>query len=102
LFRFASAKEKPVPDRVRNNEAFDRFELDVEGGVAIAKYRLLPGTIAIVHTEVPARLRGSGLGSRLARAVLEEVRRTGLKVVPQCGFMRAFMEKNTEFNDLLG
>ena len=91
-----------MPDRVRNNEALDRFELDVEGGLAIAKYQLSPGRIAIVHTEVPARLRGSGLGSRLARAVLKEVRRQGLKVVPQCGFMRAFMEKNTEFNDLLG
>jgi len=67
-----------------------------------SRSQVSPGRVAIVHTEVPARLRGNGLGSRLARAVLEEVRREGLKVVPQCGFMRAFMEKNTEFNDLLG
>lgn len=90
-----------MPDRVRNNEALGRFELAIDGGVAIADYRLLPGAIAIVHTEVPADLRGGGRGSRLARALLDEVRRRGVKVVPQCGFMRDFMAKNPEFNDLL-
>ena len=87
---------------LRNNSARNRYELDLEGGTAFAVYRLSPGVVTIVHSEVPAALRGSGVGSAFVAQVLEEVRRQGLKVVPQCGFVRAFMARNPEFNDLLG
>lgn len=86
---------------LRNNAARSRYELDLEGGTAFAVYRTSPGVVTIVHSEVPAALRGSGVGSAFVREVLEEVRRQGLKVVPQCGFVRAFMARNPEFNDLL-
>ena len=90
-----------MPNGVRNNTALSRFELDLEDGNAFAIYRLSPGTVTIVHTEVPPNTRGSGVGTAFVRRVLEEVRRQGLKVVPQCDFVRAFMAKNPEFNDLL-
>ena len=60
-----------------------------------------PGVVTIVHTEVPQELGGRGVGTALARGVLEDVRRRGLKVVVRCSFIRAFMTKNPEFNDLL-
>ena len=78
-----------------------RFERAVEGGTAFACYRLEAGTLAIFHTEVPAASRGRGLGSAFVREVLQEVRRRGLKVEPECSFVRAFMAKHPEFNDLL-
>ena len=90
-----------VADAVRNNAALSRYELDLEGGIAFAVYRASPGIVTIVHTEVPAAMRGSGAGSAFVRQVLEEVRRQGLKVVAECGFVRAFMAKNPQFNDLL-
>jgi predicted GNAT family acetyltransferase len=90
-----------VADAVRNNAALSRYELDLEGGTAFAIYRASPGIVTIVHSEVPVTLRGSGAGSAFVRRVLEEVRRQGLKVVPECGFVRAFMAKNPQFNDLL-
>ena len=86
---------------IRTNAALSRYELDLEGGLAFAVYRASPRVVTIVHTEVPAAMRGSGAGSAFVRQVLEEVRRQGLKVVPECGFVRAFMAKNPQFNDLL-
>jgi len=86
---------------IRNNAALNRYELDTEVGSAVANYRPLPGAIAIFHTEVPLPLRGRNIGVRLVRGVLEDVRRQGLKVVPQCSFVRAFMTRHPEFNDLL-
>lgn len=86
---------------VRNNTTIGRFEQDVEGGIAFATYRLSPRAITIVHTEVPAAVRGTGVGSQFVRRVLQEIRAQGLKVVPQCSFVRAFLSKNPEFNDLL-
>ncbi len=86
---------------IRNNTAQNRFELDVDGHMAFAYYRMAPGVITFVHTEVPPALSGRGAGSRLIRGALDQVRAQGLKVVPQCPFVSAFMGKHSEFNELL-
>jgi uncharacterized protein len=86
---------------MRNNTAESRFELDVDGHTALAFYRIEPGVITFVHTEVPQALSGRGLGSRLVRGALEQARALGLKVVPKCPFVSAYMGKHPEFNDLL-
>ena len=91
-----------MSDDVRNNIAEGRFELDAGGRMAFAVYRMEPGIMTIVHAEVPPEASGRGIGSRLVRGALEQVRALGLKVVPQCPFVSAFMGKHPEFNDLLG
>jgi uncharacterized protein len=58
--------------------------------------------LTIVHTEVPSHLRGRGIGSVLARGVLQDIRAKGWKVIPRCGFLAAFIRENPEFHDLLG
>jgi predicted GNAT family acetyltransferase len=90
-----------MPATVRNNAARNRYELEVDGHLAVAVYTLAPGVITFVHTEVPAELGGRGVGTMLVRGALEDVRRQGLKVVVRCSFIRAFMAKHPEFNDLL-
>jgi uncharacterized protein len=90
-----------MPATVRDNPARHRYEFEVEGHVAFAEYRLAAGVITFVHTEVPKELGGRGVGSTLARGALEDVRRRGLEVVVQCPFIKAFMDKHAEFNDLL-
>jgi uncharacterized protein len=90
-----------MSDGVRNNAALNRFELDVDGQQAVSYYRMTPGVITFVHTEVPQALSGRGIGTKLIRGVLDWVRAQGLKVVPQCPFVSAFMGKHPEYNDLL-
>jgi hypothetical protein len=91
-----------MPDVVRDNKAQHRFEMGAGDDTAVAYYNLAPGMITITHTEVPAALRGQGIASRLTRGVLEAARAQGLKVVPRCSFVAAFMSRHPEFNDLLG
>lgn len=86
---------------VDDNPAEHRFELKAGGHVALAYYRLAPGVITFTHTEVPSALSGQGIGSKLARGALEQVRARGLKVVPKCPFIAAFIAKNAEFADLV-
>ena len=86
---------------VRNNQAAHRYELEVEGQLALAAYRLRPGRITFTHTEVPDALEGRGIGSRLVKAALDDARAQGLKVVPACPFVKHYMDKHPETQDLL-
>ena len=85
---------------VRNNTARSRFELDVDGGIAIATYRIDGNVITFTHTEVPPRSRGAGVASRLIEAALQAARTQGLKVVAHCAFVQAYLTKHPEFRDL--
>jgi predicted GNAT family acetyltransferase len=86
---------------IRNNKALSRFELDVENGVAFADYSMAPGVVTVNYTEVPAALRGQGIGAKLSAAVLDHIRAEGLKVVPRCGYFARFIRDHPEYHDLL-
>ncbi|MFI5015376.1 MAG: GNAT family N-acetyltransferase [Hyphomicrobiales bacterium] len=88
-------------DTVRHNKAHHRFELDRDGHTAFAYYSRAPGVITFIHTTVPAELSGKGVGSKLIRGALEEVRRQRQTVVAQCPFVGAFIAKHPEYGDLL-
>jgi len=97
----ATSAEVSLPDDVYQNTDDSRFELDINGAVAAAYYELAPGIITFTHTEVPAELNGRGIGSRLIKGALDAVRAQRLKVVAKCPFVRAYIEKNSEYADLL-
>lgn len=78
-----------------------RFELEEQGLVAIADYRLAGGRLMIDHVEAPLALRGTGTAGRLMTGVLEEARRRGLKVVPICSYAAAYIRRHPEHQDLL-
>jgi predicted GNAT family acetyltransferase len=86
---------------VIDNRQHHRFELEVDGHVAKAFYKLEPGAITFIHTEVPPELGGRGIGSILIKDALDQVRADGLKVVPLCPFVKAWIGKNPEYKDLL-
>jgi hypothetical protein len=87
---------------VRDNKAQSRFELDVEGAVAFANYRRVPGTVIITHTETPSSLRGRGIASELVQGALQLIRADGSKVVAGCGFVVDYLQKHPEFADMVG
>ncbi len=86
---------------VRDNKAASRFELDAEGHVAFSEYKRQGGVVTVTHTEVPKELGGKGIGSRLARGLLDLVRGEGARVKPLCPFVKGYIEKHPEYADLL-
>ena len=78
-----------------------RFELPVEGEVAVAYYRLDGDKITLTHTEVPQHLSGQGIGSRLAKGVFKAVRASGRSAVAKCPFMAAYASRHPEYVGLL-
>ena len=86
---------------VVNNREHHRYELAVEGHVAASYYKLAGGVITFMHTEVPPELGGKGVGSKLIKGALDQVRADGLKVIAQCPFVKAYIDKHSEYADLL-
>jgi uncharacterized protein len=89
-----------APQVVNNPEA-SRFEVTVEGHTGVLEYVLAGPRLRLMHTEVPPELRGRHLAEALARAGLDHARANDLKVVPFCPFVRAFLQRHTEYEPVL-
>ena len=90
-----------MTDKINNNTAQHRFELEVEGHLAAAHYKREGNVITFTHTEVPPELGGKGVGSTLVKGALDQVRADGLKVVAECPFVKAWIGKHPAYADLL-
>ncbi len=89
---------------VIDNPGEHRFELAIEGGdgaIAAVYYRVEEGRLVLIHTEVPHQFSGQGIGSKLARGVLDAIRARGDKVVLRCPFMAAYYARHTEYSDIV-
>lgn len=84
-----------------DNPSDHRFELEQDGEIAFAAYRIEGDTITFTHTIVPPALEGHGVASRLIAHALGEARAKGLKVVPQCSFVAAYIDRHPDMQDLL-
>ena len=84
-----------------NNRAHHRYELAVDGHIAATYYSIADGVITFIHTEVPPELGGKGVGSKLIKGALDQVRAEGLKVIAQCPFVKAYIDKHPDYAVLL-
>ena len=60
-----------------------------------------PGVIDFVHTEIDDAYEGQGLGGQLARGALDDVRANGQKVIATCPFIKGWIAKHEDYQDLL-
>jgi len=78
------------------------YEIMVDGQRAgFAEFEERPGVVVFTHTVIDDAFEGQGLGSRLVRAALDDVRERGLKVKPVCPFTRSWIDKHPDYQDLL-
>nr|WP_321465914.1 GNAT family N-acetyltransferase [uncultured Desulfobulbus sp.] len=83
------------------NELMQRFELEVDGKMAILEYKQQEtDVLAFTHTFVPPELRGRNIAAILTRFALEDAQRLGKKVAPLCSYVSVFMERNKEFSEM--
>jgi uncharacterized protein len=88
--------------RVADNPRASRYELWLGTTRAgFIQYRAEPGTVLLVHTEVDPALEGQGLGERLVAGALADLRARGRRLVPLCRFVRAFLRRHPDQDDLV-
>ncbi len=80
-----------------------RYEFTLEDGtLAYVEYIEKPGNILVLtHTFVPSKFEGRGIGSQLARAVLDDVSRRQLKIVPQCRFIARWIYTHPQWEKII-
>jgi uncharacterized protein len=88
---------------VRDNPQALRYELLDDSGAMIGKihYVLEPGAVALVHTEVDPKFQGHGLASELVQGAIKDLRERGLKMIPVCPYVRAWLRRHPEQADLV-
>jgi predicted GNAT family acetyltransferase len=83
--------------RVTDNPESARYEVFADGELAgFLTYRLEPGRIALLHTEVDDGYEGQGVGGKLVGEVLADARARELEVLPFCPFVKAYIRKHPE------
>ncbi len=88
---------------VVDNPDEHRYEArDGDGSVlGFAAYQRGHDVLVFTHTEVDDAQEGKGVGSRLVRGALDDVRGSGLRVMPACPFVREYIERHDEYADLV-
>ncbi len=90
-----------MADRFTDNTDESRFELHVDGHMAVADYRRSNGVLTLLHVEADMALRGTGAAGRLMEQVVAAARAEGSKIRPLCSYAVAWMRRHPETNDLL-
>lgn len=85
----------------RDNPEARRYELSVDGGVAVMTYNLNPPQLMITETLVPEALEGRGLASRLAAAVVADARARRLVLLPVCPYLAGWLRKHPEHANIV-
>lgn len=84
-----------------DNKAKKQYEFHFEDEIARIEYIIAQGKIFLTHTEVPRKLEGKGIGSALIKQSLEDIQQKGLKLVPLCPFVSAYINRHPEYNSLI-
>lgn len=76
-----------------NNKIENRFELQMNGSIAFADYRIEGQILFIEYVEAPAELRGTGAAGKLMQHIVDWAEREKLSITPICGYAAAWMAK---------
>ena len=79
---------------VTQNSAARQFELMVEGQRCTIDYDIEGDKIYLAHAVVPPALRNRGLAAQLTEQTLQMVEAQGLKAVPLCSYIVAYIHRH--------
>jgi uncharacterized protein len=74
-----------------------QFTLDWNGHIAFVDYEIKNSTWYLLHAEVPAALRGQGVGQVLVEKTYAYLREHGIQSVPVCTYIQALIKRNPEW-----
>ena len=92
---------QPNEFNVIHNTEQKRFEVQLDEQIAELTYHLNGNIIIFTHTGVPSAWEGRGIGSLLAKTGLEYAKKNDLKVQTLCWFVDGYIQRHTEYQNLM-
>ena len=86
---------------VRHNKAHSRYEMEVDGMLSVADYRMDGNKMLFTHTGVPRELEGRGIAGKIVKFALDDARAQNFTVVPLCSYVVTYIRRHAEYQDLL-
>ena len=88
---------------ITKNTDKGRYEITADGELAgFADYRVAEmGNVALTHTEVDDKFRGQGLAGQLVQFALDDIRREGYQVIPECPYVKDWIAEHGDYADLV-
>jgi hypothetical protein len=86
---------------VTNNPDAERFEAVLGESLGIIEYNRRPGVYVFTHTEVPREYSGRGIADRMAYVALETAIAEEQKIVPECPFVKKYLQRHPEYEWLI-
>ncbi len=87
---------------IADAEAARRYEAHLDAELAgFIDYKIRGARIALIHTETLPGHQGRGVAEQLVRFALEDARRRGLRVIPSCPYVKAYVERHPETHDIV-
>lgn len=87
---------------VVHNKENKEFTMDVNGETAKVDYELKDGKMYLVYSEVPAKLRGQGVGKQLVEKTFEKLTEEGHEAVAVCGYVKAIASRSDKWSKIIG
>lgn len=80
----------------------NRFVMHTDRGDAFVDIRWDGEVMMLPHAEVPAALRGTGAGAKLANGVFEQIEAMDIKARPTCPFLVRVARSDPRWQKLFG
>ncbi|PKF81202.1 N-acetyltransferase [Vibrio sp. vnigr-6D03] len=77
-----------------------RIEVAPESWAKVT-YRQEGDVFFVDHSSVPESLRGQGKGAVMMEAALLEIEKLNVKIVPECSYVRHYVNKHENWHHLL-
>jgi len=87
--------------KIIDNPAHHRFEMDLGDDMAFIEYTHFKGGIVIMHTYVPESHRGQGIASRMIRQALEYIKAHNIPLIVYCPAVNKYIDSHPEYKVLL-
>ncbi|HVS98757.1 MAG TPA: GNAT family N-acetyltransferase [Puia sp.] len=86
---------------VTNDPKRQQFQVNMDGEAAFLEYRWSEGVLVLMHTEVPDKLGGRGIGSALAAYAFRYAMEREARVKVYCPFVAAWLKKHPEWREIV-
>lgn len=78
-----------------------RFSMVVEGETCVLEFSRSGDVVSMNSVRVPDAVGGRGIAGRLTQHALDWARSEGLKVKPICPYVKTWIKRHPDYQDLL-